>query len=138
MYCTQQDLIDRGWKEELLQLTDPDYTGIIDAAIVAKALERASAEIDGYLAGRYSLPLTIDVPILREKSCDLAWYYLNVDKARSNVEGGIRKSYEDCIRYLELIARGSVKLPMPVSDMVTQTVSNEAMIQSSGNVFSRG
>lgn len=138
LYCTQQDLIDRGYEQDLLQLADPNYTGIIDVTIVAKALARASAEIDGYLAGRYTLPLAIDVPILREKACDLAWYFLNADKALSNVEGGIRKSYEDCIRYLELIAKGSVKLPMPASETVTQAVSNEAMMQSSGNVFSRG
>lgn len=138
MYCTQQDLIDRGYEQDLLQLTDPDNTGIIDAVIVAKALARASAEIDGYLAGRYTLPLAIEVPILREKACDLAWYYLNADRALMNVEGGIRKSYEDCIRYLELIARGSVKLPMPVSETAAQAVSNDAMMQSSGNIFSRG
>jgi phage gp36-like protein len=138
MYCTQQDLIDRGYEQDLLQLTDPDNTGIIDAVIVAKALEKASAEIDGYLAGRYTLPLAVEVPILREKACDLAWYYLNVDRALMNVEGGIRKSYEDCIRYLELIARGNVKLPMPAAETVTQAVSNEAVMQSSGNVFSRG
>lgn len=137
MYCTQQDLLDRGWEQELLQLADPDDMGVIDATIVEKALKKASAEIDGYLAGRYSLPLTIDVPILREKACDLAWYYLNSNKSFSNVEGGIRKSYEDCIRYFELIARGSVKLPMPATETAMQVVSNEAMMQSSGSVFSR-
>jgi phage gp36-like protein len=77
------------------------------------------------------------VSILREKACDLAWYYLNSDKSFTNVEP-LRKSYEDCIHYLELIGRGSIRLPMPVADMATQVVSNEAVMQSSGNVFSRG
>lgn len=52
--------------DELLQLTDRAGTGEIDAAIYAAAAAQADSEIDGYLGGRFSLPLsTVDPEIVR-------------------------------------------------------------------------
>ena len=56
-YATQADLETRFGSAELAQLTDRISGSVIDAAVVGRALADAEAEIDGYLAARYQLPL---------------------------------------------------------------------------------
>ena len=61
-YATPQDLINRYPNRDLVQLTNEDPTiTTINTTVLQQALDDASAEIDGYLGGRFILPLT-DVP----------------------------------------------------------------------------
>jgi phage gp36-like protein len=130
-YCTQQDLIDRGFEKELLQLCDPESVGMIDDVIVSRAIDDATADIDGYLAGRYELPLAVDIPTLRQKACDVTRFYLSKKPTEA-----IQKRYDAVIRYLEQVASGKIKLPIASTEL-TQIISNEAVMVSGKNVFSR-
>ena len=58
-YATVTDLQDRLGVPRLVQLTDlaDPSVGLVDPAVAQKALDDAEAEIDGYLGGRYALPL---------------------------------------------------------------------------------
>lgn len=108
-YATQADLIVRFGEPELVQLSDRVGAGVPDAAIVARALEDAAAEIEGYLAARYALPL-LNVPgSLVRIACDIARFRLFGDQASAEV----RTRYEDARRVLESIARGTVSLGLP-------------------------
>lgn len=131
-YCTLQDLLDRGYAVELLQLCDPEKLGEIDEVIVNRAIDDATADIDGYLAGRYELPLTIDISTLKQKACDVTRFYLQSKKPTESVQ----KRYDAVIRYLEQVANGKIKLPI-ASTEPTQVISNESVMTSSKNVFSR-
>lgn len=105
-YATQQDLIDRFGQAELIELSDRSRSGAIDAAVVARALGDADAEIDGYLASKYTLPLDpIPLPIARI-ACDIARYYLHDDRVTEQV----RNRYKDAIRFLESVVSGEVTL----------------------------
>ncbi len=105
-YATQQDLIDRFGQAELIELSDRSRSGAIDAAVVARALGDADAEIDGYLASKYTLPLDpIPLPIARI-ACDMARYHLHDDRVTEQV----RKRYEDAIRFLKAVVSGEVTL----------------------------
>jgi len=108
-YATQADLEDRFGVDELTQLTDRVGAGVPDAAIVARALADADAEIDGYLASRYALPLATVPPMLARIACDIARYRLWEDRASEEV----RLRYEDARRMLESIAKGMVSLGLP-------------------------
>lgn len=110
-YATKQNLIDRFGGEELIQLTDRANTGAIDDVVLSQALARADAEIEGYLLGRYSLPLASVPPILANIACDAARYYLYDDHAPDHV----RTRYEDVRRLLEGISTGKVQLGLPAS-----------------------
>ena len=132
MYCTQQDLIDRFTQKELIQLTDADNLGVINVTTVARALADTDAEIDGYLAGRYNLPLTTPIATLNQKACDIARFYLQSRKPTENVQ----KHYDAVIRYFEQVAKGTIKLPIAATD-TAEIIANEAIIVSSANVFSR-
>jgi phage gp36-like protein len=108
-YATQADLEDRFGVDELTQLTDRVGSGMPHPAIVARALADADAEIDGYLASRYELPLATVPPMLVRVACDIARYRLWEDRASEEV----RLRYEDARRMLESIARGMVSLGPP-------------------------
>jgi phage gp36-like protein len=108
-YATQADLETRFGVDELTQLTDRTGAGVPDAGIVARALSDADAEIDGYLASRYALPLATIPPVLVRIACDIARYRLW--EARASEEVRIR--YEDARRALESIAKGVISLGLP-------------------------
>ncbi|MFN4325240.1 MAG: gp436 family protein [Azonexus sp.] len=101
MYATQADLENRFGAEELAQRSDRINGSVIDAAVVARALADAEAEIDAYLAARYQLPLVSTPPILVRLACDIAIYRL-CDTPPDEV----RKRYEDAVRDLKRAADG--------------------------------
>ena len=103
-YATQQDLIDRFGREELAQLTDRDSGQVIDAEVLGRALTDADAEIDGYLAARYCLPLASSPAVLTRLAADIARYRLWADRASE----AVRKRYEDAVRDLRQISSGAI------------------------------
>lgn len=117
-YATLQHLVDRFGEDELIRLSDRDNTGAINADVVAGKLVDADAEIDGYLAGRYTLPLVNMPESLRRIACDVARYHLYDDR----VTEAVQKRYDDAIKFLRMVAKGEVQLgvdtggtPPPVS-----------------------
>jgi phage gp36-like protein len=108
-YAAQADLEARFGADELTQLTDRVGAGVPDAGIVARALADADAEIDGYLASRYALPLATVPPVLNRIACDIARYRLWEDRASEEV----RRRYEDARRTLESLAKGVMSLGLP-------------------------
>ncbi len=73
-YASVQDMIDRFTDVELKQLAplSPAVAPFYDAARVGRALDDASAELDSYLAVRFSVPLVEAPPLLIKAACDLA------------------------------------------------------------------
>jgi phage gp36-like protein len=71
------------------------------------AASDADALVDGYLAARYSLPLS-SVPTLVEGwAADITRFKLWDDHAPEEV----RKRYEDALAQLKLLAQGVISLP---------------------------
>lgn len=119
-YATQADMLTEFDQAELIQLTDrePPLTGAIVTAVLDRALDDASAEIDGYLA-RYS-GQSINLPILRRYCCDMARYRLY----RAAVPEEVRNRYRDALRFLELVAKGTISLgPDAEAAVPTNTVN---------------
>lgn len=125
-YCTETDLVTRFGEAEIIQLTDREAYGEINASVLERAIIDAAAEIDGFLAGRYTLPLAA-VPInLTRIACDIARYYLYENAATQIVID----RYAAATRYLELVAKGSITLG-PDADGDKQTAdSGTAVIAS--------
>lgn len=108
-YASVADLIARYGEEEIQQRTDRLGAGAIDVAVAQRALIDAEAEIDGYLAARYRLPLATTPALLARIACDIARYRLWEDAASEEV----RSRYDDARRILEHLARGLVSLGLP-------------------------
>lgn len=135
-YCTRADMLDRFGAEELIQLTDRpnpetrEYAGVIDEAVLARALADAAAEIDGYLAGRYPTPLDPVPDAIARYACDIARYQLYATAPTDNV----KKRYDDARKYLLEVGKGVIGLR---DTEVPPQSSNGARMQSGGRVFGR-
>ena len=71
-YATVADLVARYTEPTIAGLTDLTRLGSVNAEIAQQGLDDASAEIDGYLASRYELPLPTPVRLLSLYCCDIA------------------------------------------------------------------
>ncbi len=107
-YCTQADLETRYGTSLLTQLSDREATpsGAIDADLVARAIADAGALIDGYLAGRYALPLAETPALVRDIAQRVAIYYAHGE----TVSDKIRADHEAALRQLREIAGGTITL----------------------------
>lgn len=132
-YATRQDMIDSFRETELVQLTNEqvEESTVIDDTVLTKALQRASDEIDGYLAGRYALPLATVPANLVGICCDIARYRLYDDRATEQVT----KRYDDAVKYLKALATGTISLTPSATN---EPVPGAGGAQSFGNerVFS--
>lgn len=107
-YCTLTQLQDRYGLPFLIELSFRGDTAPTepDAALFTRALADADALIDGYLLGRYALPLSSLPSLLVDLSQRIAIY-----NAHANVAGDkIRNDYDDALKTLSAIARGDVRL----------------------------
>lgn len=132
-YASQQNLIDRFGEDELIQLTDRENLGAIDAAVVARALADADAEINGYLSTRYTLPLSPVPAVLEKLACDIARYQL-FENAVTEI---VKQRYENAIRFLKDVAAGKVTLGVDGNGDTAATISNSVQISSTTPVFRR-
>ncbi|OHD27424.1 MAG: hypothetical protein A2Y38_05625 [Spirochaetes bacterium GWB1_59_5] len=126
-YATQQNMIDRFGLQELIELTDRENTGALDANVLAQALVDADAEINAYLSGRYTLPLTSVPPTLAKFAADIARYQLYDTRATDM----IKARYDDAIKFFKLLANGSVSLGL---NLVNQPVANVGGVQTNAAV----
>jgi phage gp36-like protein len=107
-YATQQQLVDRYGEDMLRKITDraKPPAGAIDAAVVARALADTDAVIDGYLLGRYQLPLATTPALLAELASTIAIYKLHGSTAAEK----IADDYNAALRTLREIGQGIVRL----------------------------
>lgn len=131
-YATQQNLIDRFGEVELIQLTDRTGSNVIDAVVVGRALADADAQINGYLAVRYDLPLTTVPGVLEKLACDIARYQLHENRVTEIVG----KRYEQTIEFLQDIGSGKATLGLDASNEPTAT-GNTVEMSSTTPVFRR-
>lgn len=117
-YCTRADIEALVSAETLRQLTDDSQAGDVDDSIVDACIASADASIDGYLRGRYTVPLaTVPVPrVVLDISRDLAVYDLFSRKG----EGGVPEIYlsrkNDAKKQLKDIAEGILVLEVATPD----------------------
>ncbi len=105
-YLTEQDLINRIGAAEMLRLSDRDGDGLADAGVVEAAIDEAESAINGYLTGRYKLPLDPVPALLKGLAADLAIYGLHPWGAPEEM----RQRYKDAMTTLGKIAAGDIVL----------------------------
>lgn len=137
MYAVIQDIIDRYSEEQLMIAFDRDGDGEVDENdagenVAEKALTDASDEIDGYLASRYTLPLSTVPRILTFFCVDIAVYKGSVETAVTEEK---RKRYDDAVKYLAMVAQGKIQLF--ASDPSAPQGGSGASFSADGRIFTR-
>lgn len=115
MYADRNDMVLRFGEREVKQLEASIQAE--NSMSVEATLQDASEEIDGYIAVRYSLPLTETPQNLKRLACDIARYKLWKSRASDEV----RQRYEDAIAFLKLIANNKASL------LIKNAVTNETL-----------
>jgi len=95
MYATEANLVARfgGEIDELKLMHASASTAVQDA------LQDATEEINGYIGGRYPLPLPNVPSNLERMACDIARYRLYFKRSTEEV----RKRYEDAVNFLKRV-----------------------------------
>lgn len=104
-YASIDDIVDIYGQQTLEYYAPlkPDKT--VDEDKVETALERASAEIDAYLTGRYNVPLQRPGQQIKQVAVDIAVYRMAPSLSTQTKENRLR--YEDAISFLKLAASGT-------------------------------
>ncbi|MBE9102763.1 gp436 family protein [Vacuolonema iberomarrocanum] len=114
-YATVAQFVEAFTEEEAIALSNLSDASAqqVDATVLNRALNDASATIDSYLGQRYTLPLPEAIPNVLIRCClNITRYLLDSFNPREDV----RKRYEDELRWLEKLARGLLTLGLPSND----------------------
>lgn len=130
-YATQTDMTERFGSEELAQRTNRVDGLTIDTTVLARALSDADAELDGYLASRYTLPLPSTPVVLVRMACDVARYRLYDD----GVPETVRVRYQDAVSLLKRMASGEVQLAGIAPVAVVGGAGNAVATRTPARVF---
>lgn len=109
-YCTIEDIEKQTSSPTLVQLTCDDGQEVINRVIADEAILYSSTLIDGYLRGRYSLPLDTHFPLLRILAIDLSIYRLYSRRMRNEMPEVIETAYKNAISTLRDIQKGIITL----------------------------
>lgn len=134
-YATQADMVAEFGEREVIALTDRDNLGYVDEALLTDRLAKASAEIDTYLVGRYSVPLSVVSPLIVTYTCDIARYRLS--GAGVTEVDTVRNRYKDALRFLESVRDGKIDLGANVPPATDASTQNLVYYTDGARIFSR-
>ena len=111
LYCNPDDLEKQISKSALIQLTnDNPNQEEIDTVICGEAILYSSTLIDGYLRGKYTLPLNSQFPLLRIIAIDLSIYRLYSRRIYTEIPESVTQAYKNAIKTLEDLKKGIITL----------------------------
>ena len=133
-YATITAMQQRFGERDLIYLSERDDApaDVINTAIIEQAINDASDVINGYLAGRYELPLVTVPNLLEQFCCDIARYKLGTNDVPEHVE----TRNKDAIKFLMSVAKGELSIGVDALGQDAK-VQDTATIQSAGSVFAR-
>lgn len=131
-YATLTQLQARYAERDLRHITDANAQAL-DTTRAGQALADASAEIEGYLATRYLLPLQDQTgtplaatpSILVRCACDIAIYRLQTLRPADDIKDA-RQRYEDVVKLLKAIGCGDVQIGAKLRDDVADAPASQS------------
>lgn len=109
-YCTVEDIETQTSTPTLIQLTSDESNEEVNRVVALEAILYSSTLIDGYLRGRYSLPLNIHFPLLRILAIDISIHRLYSRRMRNEMPEVIENNYKNAIATLKDIQKGTISL----------------------------
>lgn len=110
-YCTLANILGIVPNNDLVQLTDDSVPAqIVVTANVDQAIADAGELIDGYLRGRYTLPLSPVPGLITTLTGDIAVYRLYARRVKITPPEGVTERYKNALKLLEQIQSGKIAL----------------------------
>ena len=113
-YCTRTDIGNAIPEMTLIQLSNDDPAAELpNESVIEDGVRQAEELVDGYLRGRYNLPLDPVPTVLRDAVVYLARHWLYQRRPEGALPDAVKDSRKDTIKLLESIRDGVVTLGMP-------------------------
>ncbi len=113
-YCTRQDIGSAIPERTLLHLSNDDPSAELpNEAVIEDGVRQAEELVDGYLRGRYSLPLDPVPTVLRDAVVYLTRHWLYQRRPEGALPDAVKDSYKNTVKLLESIRDGVVTVGMP-------------------------
>ncbi|MDH0894360.1 MULTISPECIES: DUF1320 domain-containing protein [unclassified Pseudomonas] len=113
-YCTRQDIGSAIPERTLLHLSNDDPAAELpNEAVIEDGVRQAEELVDGYLRGRYSLPLDPVPTVLRDAVVYLTRHWLYQRRPEGALPDAVKDSYKNTVKLLESIRDGVVTVGMP-------------------------
>ena len=135
-YCTIEDIETQTSTPTLIQLTSDDGQEEVDRVVAQEAILYSSTLIDGYLRGRYTLPLDTHFPLLRILAIDLSIYRLYTRRMRNEMPEVIEDNYKNAIATLRDIQKGVITLQSENDSLETASF-NAAEYKTNKDIIDR-
>lgn len=141
-YCTVAEVREMLKSDMLSEIIGDDYKEDSEerekeiAKLIPVAIADADAEIDGYLAKRYSTPMEPAPKVINKFSKDIAVYNLSSRKGidEEDREKTVLTRYNAAIKFLTLVSEGKVELGISTN---ADAASKGFKMKSSRRSFTR-
>ena len=135
-YCTIEDIETQTSTPTLIQLSSDNGQEEVNRVVVEEAIIYSSTLIDGYLRGRYSLPLDAHFPLLRILAIDLSIYRLYSRRMRNEMPEVIQTNYDNAISTLRDIQKGVITLQAE-NDLLESSNFNAEEYKTNKNILDK-
>lgn len=135
-YCTIEDIETQTSTPTLIQLTSDDGQEAVNRVVALEAVLYSSTLIDGYLRGRYSLPLNTHFPLLRILAIDISIYRLYARRMRNEMPEVIETAYKNAISTLRDIQKGVISLQAE-NDLLETSSSNAQEYKTNKSILDK-
>ncbi len=115
-YCSTSDIQSIISNDDLVQLTNDTGGDFADTSKITEAIAYVDNIIDGYLRGRYDLPLVQVPDELRYIAADFVVYRLYSRRMYTEVPQSISEKYQNVIKILTQIQKGLFNLGVESSE----------------------
>lgn len=115
-YSSLNDITAHIPEANLIQLTDDEGAGAVNEERVSEAIAYADQLIDGYLRGRYTLPLTTVPVLIKKLSVDLAVFHLYSRRLELEMPEAMMQRYKNAVRLLEQTQKGILSIGIESTD----------------------
>lgn len=120
-YCSHADLGNAIPRLTLIQLSNDDPAATEpNESVIADGVRQAQELVDGYLRGRYQLPLDPVPTILRDAVVYLARHWLYQRRPEGALPDAVKDSRKDTLQLLENIRDGIITLGTPTGQAVPE------------------
>lgn len=136
-YCSTSDIQSVIAHNDLAQLTNDLGGDTVDSTTIAEAISYVDNIIDGYLRGRYNLPLASIPDELKYLAIDFVVYRLYSRRMYTEIPSSVAEKYKNLINTLSRIQKGTFNLGIESSEAYSNSAikTNKSGSSSSVNKY---
>lgn len=136
-YCTIADITAEVPDADLIQITNDSGGSTVDDTVITNAISYVDNIIDGYLRGRYNLPLTTVPDELKFIAIDYVKYRLYSRRMYTEIPPVVEQRYKEVIQLLKDIQNGKFSLGVEDTNSISNSklTTNKSLTSSSTNKY---